>query len=151
LTELIPHRGASVVLDRMTDFAPPHGQCEIVLDETFPYCIDGRVDAVVGLEMLAQAVSAYVGMTRRSGGGEPRVGYLIGVPRAEFHVDSLPLGVPLRAKVEQVWHEGPAGSFNGQLLAPTGPLVDAQLSVFEPGSVEPGAVQQGASAPERAT
>ncbi len=133
LTELIPHRGASVVLDRMTDFAPPRGACEIVLADTFPYCVDGRIDAVVGLEMLAQAVSAYVGMTRRSGGAEPRPGYLIGVPRAELHVDSLPIGVPLVARIEQVWHEGPAGSFTGQLVSPDGPLVDAQLSVFEPG------------------
>lgn len=146
LTELIPHRGTSVVLDRMTDFAPPHGVCEIVLGGTFPYCVRGRVDAVVGLEMLAQAVSAYVGMTRRAAGSPPRPGYLIGVPRAEFHADALPLGVPLEARIEQVWHEGPAGSFRGQVVSPDGPLVDAQLSVFEPGEFE-----QGKPAPGQGT
>ncbi len=134
LTELIPHRGTAVVLDRMTAFGPPHATCEIVLGETFPYFVDGRVQSVVGLEMLAQAVSAYVGMTRRQAGGAPRPGYLIGVPRAELHTATLPLGVPLLAHVEQVWHEGPAGSFSGRLVAEGQPLLDAQLSVFEPES-----------------
>ncbi len=105
-----------------------------MLGESFPYFKDGRVHAVVGLEMLAQAVSAYVGMSRRQSGGSPRPGYLIGVPRAELHIDSLPLGVPLLAHVEQVWHEGPAGSFSGRLVALDQPLLEAQLSVFEPES-----------------
>ncbi len=134
LEELIPHRGSSVVLERLTEFEPPRATCEIVLNETFPYYVDGQVQAVVGVEMLAQAVAAFVGMTRRESGEPARPGYLIGVPRAELYAPHLPLGVPLRACIEKVWHEGPAGSFSGRLLVGTKPLVDARLSVFEPES-----------------
>jgi predicted hotdog family 3-hydroxylacyl-ACP dehydratase len=132
LAELIPHRGPAVLLDRVLDFGPPAGRCGVVLSEDCLYYRDGKVDALVGLEMLAQAVSAYVGLSRMQGGGQPRPGYLIGVPRAELHEATLPLGVELVAAVEEIWNEGGVGSFRGVLRHGELPLVEAQLSVFEP-------------------
>lgn len=137
IEELLPHRGQALLLQSVLDWSSRAAACAVTLTEAFPYARDGRVEAVCGLELLAQSVAVYSALARRAAGrvpGEsagPRAGLLVGVPRAEFFTAHLPVGVLLRAHVEPVWQRDGTGRFRGELKDGASTLLRAELTVVE--------------------
>lgn len=154
--ELLPHRGPALLLARVVDWTEQQVCCEATFGEECPYLRDGRLESVCGLEVLAQAAGVYLGLARRAGGaaalaglsrdglsgdrasGDRASGYLVGVPRADLHVDTLPVDRPLRAQVSPLWQEGGAARFRGALHHGDTVLLTAELSLFVPQPTEAG-------------
>lgn len=151
--ELLPHRGRALLLARVVDWTEQQVCCEAILGEECPYVRDGRLESVCGLEVLAQAAGVYLGLARRAGGatgtalvlgdgasdrvsGDRASGYLVGVPHADLHVETLPVDRPLRAQVSPLWQEGGAARFRGVLHHDDTVLLSAELSLFVPQPAE---------------
>jgi predicted hotdog family 3-hydroxylacyl-ACP dehydratase len=95
----------------------------------------GNVPAWVGIEYMAQCVAAHGGLTRRSTGEAPRVGFLLGSRRVVFHVPRFRPGQTLEATVLHVWgREGNLSSFDCTLKdAATGALLaEGRLNCLTP-------------------
>lgn len=153
IEELLPHRGQALLLQSVLDWSVRAATCGVTLTDAFPYARDGRIEALCGLELLAQSVAVYSALARRAAENlpseavGPRAGLLVGVPRAEFFTAHLPVGIPLRAHVEPLWQRDGAGRFRGELNDGTSALLRAELTVVEQPRDEFGQARPGRPSP----
>lgn len=136
LADLIPHRESARLLDRVEHWDETHIVCSVTIGSDHPYLLDGKVPAIVGMELMAQAVAAYVGMRRRASGAPPRIGYLVGARRLDLHVDGFRPADLLSVTATPTWLDGRAGSFECRVDGEGVRLCDATLSVYEASSEE---------------
>jgi predicted hotdog family 3-hydroxylacyl-ACP dehydratase len=103
------------------------------------------VPAWVGIEYMAQAVAAWSGARVRTGGGSPRIGYLLGSRRYEAAVPAFDVGAQLRvfASCELMGDNG-LGMFDCRIEQDGRVLASGRLSVFEPPDQESVPSQSGA-------
>lgn len=134
----IPHRGAMRLLDRVlaVDADGAVGEVEVPFDGLFVR--DGQVPAWIGIEYMAQTVSAWAGGRARaragdSGGGAPRPGLLLGSRRYEVRRDGFPSGAVLRveARCELVGSNG-LGQFDCRILMNGQEVATGRIAVLDP-------------------
>lgn len=130
----IPHRGAMRLLDRVVavDDTQVVAEVEVPFDGLFVR--DGGVPAWVGIEYMAQAVSAWAGARARSHGGAPRAGLLLGTRKYETSGEPFACGARLRieARCEIMGGNG-LGLFDCTIEDEAGvKLAGARISVFDP-------------------
>jgi len=118
------HRGPLRLVKRLVRVEEEEAEAETVLTpEDVGVGPDGRLEAAVLMELIAQTYAAAQGYRDQSSGRPPRMGYLVGA--SDFHVECLPLaGQPLRITIKsspsfEDFHrvEGQVRSFEGQVLA----------------------------------
>jgi predicted hotdog family 3-hydroxylacyl-ACP dehydratase len=129
----VPHRGAMLLVDRLLEAGPQHAVAEVTVPADGLFVQDGRMPGWVGLEYMAQAISAWSGHRHVAAQGAPRLGMLLGTRRYECRVDAFPAGTRLRVEVAQefVAHNG-LGMFACRILQDGKEVAVARLSIFEP-------------------
>jgi predicted hotdog family 3-hydroxylacyl-ACP dehydratase len=102
VAELIPHAGAMVLLDELVAWHKGYARCVALVRPFAPFVRDGRVDSVVTIEYMAQAVAACLGYEALSAGDGVRVGMIIACKRFVAHADHLRVGDALTLDVHSV-------------------------------------------------
>jgi predicted hotdog family 3-hydroxylacyl-ACP dehydratase len=94
---------------------------------------DGAVPAWVGIEYMAQTVSAWAGARARGQGGAPRAGLLLGSRRYEARRNAFPSGARLRveARCELMGANG-LGQFDCRIEMDGEEVATARIAVFDP-------------------
>jgi predicted hotdog family 3-hydroxylacyl-ACP dehydratase len=88
ITELLPHRGSAVLLERVVAHDDEATVCTVDPRASTLYRgDDGAVPTWVGLEYMAQAVAAHGGLLDRRAGRPPRPGFFLGSRRLAFAAD----------------------------------------------------------------
>jgi predicted hotdog family 3-hydroxylacyl-ACP dehydratase len=143
----VPHRGAMLLLDRLVEVDEAHAVAEVVVPADGLFVRDGRMPAWVGIEYMAQTVSAWSGGRARREGAEPKVGFLLGSRRFESRCPDFPAGAVLRieARHEFIGLNG-LGLFDCRILQDGVEVASARLSTFEPED-GPAYLKNSASAP----
>ena len=90
IEELLPHRGAMLLLDRVLS----GDESAIVAEATVPaaaWYLDeqGGMPAWIGIELMAQAIAAHAALRGRLKGKPPRRGVLLGTRAFRARVSSL--------------------------------------------------------------
>ncbi|MET0341703.1 MAG: hypothetical protein ABW252_11930 [Polyangiales bacterium] len=132
IRELLPHRPPMLWIDEVVAHDEDRIRCRLTVREDHVFVDDGKVEALVAVEWVAQAVGALVGLLDRSQQLMPRPGYLIAVPEAELHVDAFAVGETLDVAVRRAWGDDSLGSFEGEVLRSDVVAVRAKLSVYRP-------------------
>ncbi len=133
VTDLILHRGPSMLLDRILDASTTRCLASVRLEPGAWYLqADGTVPAWVGLEWMAQAAAAFSGHRHREAGREPRIGFLLGTRGYEALVPSFPLGADLEVEAEVLFLDdsGP-GAFTCEVRHKGETLARARLKAIE--------------------
>lgn len=130
--ELIPHEGPAVLLDGVVAHSEEETICAAQVHPEMQYVLEGRADAALALELMAQAVAVHVGLRGRWSGGIPRQGYVVGVPKMKFFGGDYQVGEKLEIRVRVVFVEGPVGRFEGEVLQGANLRAAGSLTVFEP-------------------
>ena len=101
--------------------------------DPYPVVHEGRMPGWVGLEYMAQTISAWSGAQHAQQGGSPRLGMLLGTRRYHAHVPDFAAGTRLRIEVHQefVGANG-LGMFDCRILREGEEVATARLSIFEP-------------------
>lgn len=73
---------------------------------------DDTASAFLGLELAAQTAAVFEALCRGKDGGEPRIGYLASIRKADFQVAELPCGRQLRATVRVVGSAPPLAMYS---------------------------------------
>ncbi len=134
--QLIPHAGRMILLDRLVAYNDESISTEVVIYEDSQFYEKGGVPAWVGIEYMAQTVSAYVGMQRALKNLEPRVGFLVGARKYLSSVSTFSLGKRLLISAQPSFQaENGLGVFECRIKG-DGIEIEANLNVFEPESVE---------------
>jgi predicted hotdog family 3-hydroxylacyl-ACP dehydratase len=127
---LLPHRAPMLWIDRVIAREGDRVRCSLTLREDHVFVHDGRVEPLVAIEWMAQALGALVGMIDREHDQNPRPGYLIAIPDGHFYVTHFSVGDVVEIEAARVWGDDQLASFEckverGALLCAT-----AQLSVY---------------------
>lgn len=131
VTDLIPHSGDMVLLDRIVDYDDRGLTAELAVrgDGLFG---DGRtVPAWVGIEYMAQTVAAYVGMKARQANEPIRMGFLLGTRRYNSNVAAFKTGATLTIRVDKIIQDDGLGVFDCRIQG-EGVEVTANLNVYQP-------------------
>ncbi len=129
----VPHRGAMSLLDTVVHHDDLSVVARVRVSGDGPFAGADGVPAWVGIEYMAQAVAAWSGARARSGGGSPRIGYLLGSRRYEAAVPAFEIGAELEvfAQCELMGDNG-LGMFDCRITQDGRVLASGRLSVFEP-------------------
>ncbi|MGH9859132.1 MAG: 3-hydroxylacyl-ACP dehydratase [Candidatus Acidiferrales bacterium] len=130
---LVPHAGPMVLLDRVVSAEEESLCAEVRIRKDSLFCTVDGVGAWVGLEYMAQAISAYAGYTARLRGQPVKVGFLLGTRRYECNCPVFTAGALLRVHVRRVFHsETGLASFECRIDDMQGQVATASLTVFQP-------------------
>ena len=141
----IPHRGAMRLLDRILQIDDEQVVAEVDVPFDGLFVRDGQVPPWIGIEYMAQAVSAWAGNRKRALGGGPQAGLLLGTRLYEAKCEGFPCGALLRveARCEFSASNG-LGQFDCRILNEGRELATARISVLDP--PEGSTLLQGAGA-----
>ncbi len=130
----IPHRATMQMLTRVVarDGDETVGELEIKADN--PFCFDGTIAAVTGIEWMAQVVAAHGGVTAWREGREAEVGFLLGTPKCSCAVGFFRPGQHLRIRARKTWGDDELLQFHCtlSLVDDDTPLLTADLNVYRP-------------------
>jgi predicted hotdog family 3-hydroxylacyl-ACP dehydratase len=133
---LVPHSGPMVLLDRVVSAEEESLCAEVrIRKDSLFYAADG-VGAWVGLEYMAQAISAYAGYSAWLRGQPVKIGFLLGTRRYECNRPDFRAGALLRIHVRRVFQsEMGLASFQCHIEDMDGEVAKASLTVFQPANV----------------
>jgi predicted hotdog family 3-hydroxylacyl-ACP dehydratase len=129
---LIPHRGRMRLIEWVKRPTPNGLQAETTVREGWPLTREGTVSSLLGIELVAQTISA-LSTWHRGEGAAPRVGLLVGIKEAEFSHPRIPIGTRLSIQVEKLYQVGDYAVFRGQVSAESEFFCKIVIQAMEPG------------------
>lgn len=133
ITDLVPHAGPMCLLDRVIEAADERLVAEVTVRRDGLFCDGHGVGAWVGIEYMAQAVAAWAGWRARNGGGEPKIGLLLGSRRYASSVARFGVGRCLRIEVGRTFiADNGLGQFDCRISDDGVVIATAALNVYEP-------------------
>jgi predicted hotdog family 3-hydroxylacyl-ACP dehydratase len=129
----VPHRGEMLLLDRMIEVDARHAVAEAVIRPDGLFVRDGRMPGWVGIEYMAQTISAWSGGRGIREGSAPRIGFLLGSRRYQAHCADFAVGSRLRIEARQEFiSDNGLAMFDCRILLADLEAASARISVFEP-------------------
>jgi len=92
----LPHRGRMRLIDRVDQCDADAISCTAIVRRDGLFTNAEGMPAWIGIELMAQTAAAWAGARARSGGGAPRVGFLVGSRRYDAHAPLFAIGAVLR-------------------------------------------------------
>jgi predicted hotdog family 3-hydroxylacyl-ACP dehydratase len=134
IDELVPHTGAMRLIDRVVASAETAARAETVIRAESLFFRPGEgVPAYVGLELMAQTISAFDGLRRRRQGLPPAIGFLLGCRRYETTRPLFRDGERLTIEAKSLLDEGGMASFDCVIADETGAAVaSGVINVYRP-------------------
>ena len=132
ISELLPHTGPAVLLDRVLACDDNCLSAEVAIHPGSSFFQKDGVPAYVGIEYMAQACGAFSGVAAMRSGGAPRLGFILGT--RGYHATHAWFcdGQRLIITVELVYRDGEVGVFDCTVLSEAEVIASAQLIVAEP-------------------
>jgi predicted hotdog family 3-hydroxylacyl-ACP dehydratase len=130
ISELIPHAGSMVLLDRVVDWNSVSISCltESHLRPDNPLRRDGMLPAVAGIELAGQAMAIH---TRLTSDGPKRTGVLGSLRDVQVNCDRLDTcDVPLIVSARLLSGGGGGRMYSFGIHAGDSALIDGRASVF---------------------
>ena len=130
----IPQRGAMQLLDRIIQVDADSAVAELRVPIDGLFTQGGQVPAWIGIEYMAQTISAWAAGRFQGRGGEgPKLGLLLGSRKYEAHCDGFPCGAMLRVEARcEIMGDNGLGMFDCRVQMDGRDVATAKVSVFEP-------------------
>lgn len=92
--ELLPHSGRMLLIDEILKVDTETAVSKSRVSEKWPLFDGHTVSPLVIIELVAQTCGLSNGLNRMQtqGNDANKMGFMVGIKRAQFHVDSIPLG-----------------------------------------------------------
>lgn len=111
LVSFMPHRPPMLLLDALLE----HGETDVACEKTFregdPFVAEGRVTALVAIELFAQAAAAHFAYSSVVRGDASASGALLGARRIELLSPSYAVGERLVVRARQLGLMPPAAQY----------------------------------------
>lgn len=133
IVELLPHKPPMVLLDRVRGWDDGELEAEIEIRPGLPFHRPGEgVPAHVGIEYMAQACGAYVGLEAKSAAQPVRIGFLLGTRAYHAQTAYFRDGERLSVQVRQVLRETEIGVFDCRIACSDDERATARLNLYQP-------------------
>ncbi len=132
--ELVPHSPPMILIDEIVDAGEDYIVSRVTITESSMLLNDsGEVPAWVGIEYMAQTISAYAGLEAKQAGEPVKLGFLLGTRRYETSQEIFPKGMILDIKAQSEYRDVEGlNSFNCTLSVAGEVVATARLNVFQP-------------------
>ncbi|HEY8538504.1 MAG TPA: hypothetical protein VIL28_06530 [Steroidobacteraceae bacterium] len=137
MTEVLPHEGRMLLIDELLDATEDQVVCGVTIRSDSMFCDgDKGVPAWVGLEYMAQTVSAYSGIDEARRGMRPSIGLLLGSRSYKSEVDHFPIGAKLRIEAQLLFRdENDLVAFDCKILDGDRMLARGDVKAYRPKDV----------------
>jgi predicted hotdog family 3-hydroxylacyl-ACP dehydratase len=138
IEELLPHREPMLLLDRIT-FADEHElRAQAHVDPRAWYAdADGNMPAWIGIELMAQAIAAFVGIEHRRHGRPVKIGFLLGTRKFTCETPVYARTAVLEITARLAYREPSGlGAFDCYISVDGSPAAQATIKVYEPDDPE---------------
>ncbi len=134
IDDLLPHRGRMKLVDEILELAEGRARTRSIVTPAWPFFDGTSVNALILVELLAQTAGIHNGWTRilKNGLDSEKKGWLVGIKKAEFFMERIPLHTPVIAYAENHFEYdnfrevGGTAEINGVIAA------RATLQLFQP-------------------
>jgi predicted hotdog family 3-hydroxylacyl-ACP dehydratase len=132
--EVLPHRGTMRLVD---EIVACDDEAVAVLASVDPQAwyadAQGAMPAWLGIELMAQAIAAHVGLIAMRAGGRARPGVLLGASRYEAHRASFAPGARMRIEAKELLKsEQGHGAYECTIAVGDRCVAEAVVKVFQP-------------------
>jgi predicted hotdog family 3-hydroxylacyl-ACP dehydratase len=132
VSELVPQKPPMLLLDHVVAFGDERVSCSATPRADSIFLTNGQIPGVLTLEYMAQAVAAYVGLSRHGEGGKAKIGYIISARNFELSAEYLHLDEELTIHAHMSWSDEVTAKFDCRVSQGDDELASTQLTVFEP-------------------
>jgi predicted hotdog family 3-hydroxylacyl-ACP dehydratase len=134
IERLIPHRGIMLLLEGVSAGDDAAIETHATVPATAWYIDEeGSVPAWIGIELMAQAVAAHVGLRGWLAGTPPKPGVLLGSRAYRASASSVPPGTLLRVSARMSYSDASGfGVYDCAIRSKSGHLASAALKVYQP-------------------
>ena len=138
IEELLPHRGAMLLLDSVISGDESSIVAEAAVPGTAWYLDEhGGMPVWIGIELMAQAIAAHTGLQGRLRGRPPKRGVLLGSRAYRASVPRIPAGTLLTVSARMAdSDESGFGAFDCTIRNASAKVASATLKVFVPDDFE---------------
>lgn len=128
---LIPHRRRMKLLEWVRRPTEKGLQAEATVNADWPLHKDGRVNSVICIELVAQAIAAKRTWSQEEEAGT-RLGFLVGVKEAEISPPGIPVGTKLVIRITELYQVGDYAVYEGQVSSESDTFCKTTIQVMEP-------------------
>lgn len=133
IRELIPHSEPMILIDGLVEATSDFARSTVTIrEDSMFFNTAGGVPAWVGIEYMAQTVSALAGVKAKRHGLPVKMGFLLGARRYETTLDAFPLGMTLEIHVRQELEEFNGLSVFNCSISAGEPVAWCRLNVYQP-------------------
>lgn len=134
IEELLPHRGAMLLLDRVFSGDERSIVAEATVPEAAWYLDEhGGMPAWIGIELMAQAIAAHASLQGRLKGKPPKRGVLLGCRTYRASMSRAAAGALLKVSARVTFiDESGFGAYDCNIEHSAAQFAAATLKVFEP-------------------
>jgi predicted hotdog family 3-hydroxylacyl-ACP dehydratase len=102
ITDLLPHRGRMLLIQEIVRVDRDTAVSGTVVNDHWPLTDGAGASPLLIVELVAQTSGLSNGLDRliKEGQGTETKGWLVGIKKAEFYIDLLPLGAALETYTE---------------------------------------------------
>jgi len=134
LSLLLPHQAPMILIQKLIQVNESSVHCQVKIDANNLF-FDGQLAAVpswVGIEFLAQTISAWAGYHAYLENRTPPVGFLLGSRRYKTNCDVFAENMLLDLYAEQLMENEGMSAFACRIECRGKELITAQVNVFVP-------------------
>jgi len=143
VTDLLPHTGRMVLLDRVTGYTDTVIEAELWVRQANPFFEPGRgIAAHIAIEWMAQACGAFVGLDALRQSRPVRIGFLLGTRNFKAERPWFLEGEQLTVRAQLVFRDSETGVFDCT-LSDTALTARAQLTLHQPEDLTAVLISQG--------
>jgi predicted hotdog family 3-hydroxylacyl-ACP dehydratase len=133
---LIPHRGAMKLIGEIIEIDESRCVTASIASESWPLVSGGSVDPIILIELAAQTAGVHFGWEEMRKGNPDvgKVGWIVGIKKAEFFRDRIPVGSRIEVSITDRKSDATYAEIAGTARIGTEIAGEIMLQVFRPES-----------------
>ena len=130
IEDLIPHRDRMKLIDDILEVNEEMARTSSVVTEAWPIDEASLLDPVILVELVAQTSGVHEGWKAHREGKGGTKGWLVGIKKADFFTDAIPLGTVLTTTVRTLYALQTYAVFTGTVETALKVLAQVEVQVF---------------------
>lgn len=133
ISDIMPHDPPMVLLDRYMKSDKTSLVAEVDITVSSPFFEAGLgIPTYLGIEYIAQAISAFNGLAAFSEKSEIKPGFLLGSRNITLKIPHFPVGKTVCVSINVSFNDGEMAVFDGEVSLEGDVIVQARINAFQP-------------------
>ncbi|MBN2159526.1 MAG: hypothetical protein JW807_09030 [Spirochaetes bacterium] len=131
---LLPHRNSMKLVDEVVEIDEQRCVVAATVTPAWPLFRDGGVDSIILIELAAQTAGVHFGWEemRKGHASAGKVGWLVGVKKAELYRDMIPEKTRITVSIEDRKSDDSYAEIVGTAVVGSETVAEIMLQVFRP-------------------